>query len=609
MQGDDTLTWRAYDVASGEPLVAPVTVPFARRTSDPPAPLRFQGFGDASVNADGSMLAIGGGSEGRVLVFDTADGSTIGTALFPPPDGWPIPAHTASVQFDDADTLYVGVPSGEVKSMDPRAVADGQLSVLSTFVGPAWSTEYGLRFGGSDDGRYLVTFGSGAVSRIDLQTGTTTWTNPSGSENLLLGTSTGQPTDLLAPCRDVVVAADADNLYCTDDFGSVAEQSVSTGVRTQRTFDRQSGVTGPLALTIDQSELLASSLTDDSVAVWKLDGSGPIQTVIASEGGSLATWGYNTPGTRLTATSMDVIDPSIWDPVARVMTDPLDEVFIGTWAAADDRHWSAFGSDGVLEGGLYDTTTRARVPGVRIDFDGEAAPYPWNDTAHQRMYLAWADRVKVFDQLGTEIGPTIRPPATTSHPISSVYSTPDGTKLVISLFDDQTYLYDAVTGKPLDIAPQPFMMTVVSPNGVAVGSTTDGHLYVFDPNTLEILDELPGLHGYAELMRLSDDGTLLAASNESAGITIYDVPSRTELGDGIADVDGSVNYFSLRPDGKELAVPYGAPGIALWDLDSQHWLDAACALAGRNLTPDEWDQYLSAFGEYHESCDGGHANP
>ncbi len=180
------------------------------------------------------------------------------------------------------------------------------------------------------------------MSRIDLQTGTTTWTNRSGSENLVLGASTGQPTDLLAPCRDVVVAADADNLYCADDFGSVAEQSVSTGVRTQRSFDRQTGVTGPLALTVDQSELLASSLTDDSIAVWKLDGSGPIQRVIASEGGSIATWGYNTTGTHLTATSTNLFDPSIWDPVTGQMTDPLDGIFVGTWAAAPDRHWSAF---------------------------------------------------------------------------------------------------------------------------------------------------------------------------------------------------------------------------------------------------------------------------
>ena len=613
VQGADSLTWRAYDVSSGEPLALPVTVSFARQAADPERPLRFEGFGDASVSADGSLLAIGGSAEGKVLVFDTADGSTIGTALFPPPDRWPIPAHTASVQFDDDGTLYVGVPSGDVMSMDPRAAVKGQLLVLTTLsVGrSAWSAEYGLRFGSdTGDERYLITFGSGAVSRIDISTGTTMWTNTSGSENLLVGSSTGQPQDLLAPCRDVVVATNSDNLYCADDFGSVFEHSASTGVRTQRSFDRQSGVTGPLALTVDQSELLASSLTDDSVAVWKLDGSGPIQRVIASEGGSIATWGYNATGSALTATSTELLDPAIWDPITGQMIDPLDGILIGTWAAAPDRHWSAF-FDGTSWpfGVLYDTTTHARVPGVRIDFEGASPPYPWNDAAHQRMYLAWSDHIRTFDQEGTETGPTITPPATTGHAITSVQSTPDGTKLVISLFGGQTYLYDAATGTQLDAPPQPFMKSVVSPNGVAVGSTTDGRLYVFDPNTLEILGELPGLHGYAEILSLSDDGSVLAASNESGGIKIYDVPSLTELGDGIADIDGSINYFSLRPDGKQLAVPYGAPGVVLWDLDPQHWLDAACALAGRNLTQDEWDQYLSEFGEYHQSCNGDLANP
>jgi len=71
----------------------------------------------------------------------------------------------------------------------------------------------------------------------------------------------------------------------------------------------------------------------------------------------------------------------------------------------------------------------------------------------------------------------------------------------------------------------------------------------------------------------------------------------------------NVPVVAMRPDGKELAVPYGSLGLVLWDLDPQHWLDAACGLAGRNLSQDEWDKYLSAFGEYHESCNGDRANP
>ena len=547
-------------------------------------------------------------------MFRTADGSIVGTADFPPPDEWSIPAHTASVLFDTDNTLYVGVPDGQVLTIDPSAATNGQLNELTRFPGARWSTEYGLRLGSSDDGaRYLITFGSGAVSRIDLPAGTTAWTNLSGSENIPVEPDGELPRETLVPCRDVVVSSASRHLYCADDFGSVFEQEVSTGARTPRLFDRQTGVTGPLALTVDQHELLASSYSNDAVALWKLDGSGPIQRVIASDSGSVATFGYNSTASLLNS-SEGLYDPSLWDPITGEMTDALDSVIIGTWADAPDRFWAAFvePDDSPLgyrfTGGLYDTTTKARVPGVRIEFGPDVLAVPWNDTAHQRMFLLAGDNVKIFDQLGNYIGPTIKIPVTPGHGIGTVQSSADGTKVVISV-DGETSLYDAVTGDKLDVPPLPLMASVVSPNGVAVGSTIEGDLWIFDPDTLEKLDELPGLHGYAELLTLNADGTTLAAENESDGIRIYDVPTRTQLGENIPDVDGALGFFAIRPDGKELAVPYGSLGLVLWDLDPQHWLDAACALAGRNLSQDEWDKYLSAFGEYHESCNGDRANP
>lgn len=611
VQGGASLTWRAYDVTSGEPVAAPVTVPFAPST-DPTRPGFVAAFGDASLSTDGALLSIAGGATGRVLVFATADGSMVGSADFEPPKGWSIPAHTASVLFDTDNTLWVGVPDGKVMRIDPTGAADGRLSVLSpSFPGSKWSTEYGLRLGSSDDGgRYLITFGSGAVSRIDLPAGTTAWTNLSGSENLPVEPNGGLPRLGLVPCRDVVVSTASQHLYCADDFGSVFEQEVSTGARTPRLFDRQTGVTGPLAISLDQKELLASSYSDARVALWKLDGSGPIQSVIASEHGSVATFGYNSTASLLNS-SQALYDPSLWDPDTGEMTDPLDGVFIGTWADAPDRFWAAFvepaDSGYVLTGGLYDTTTKARVPGVRIDFGEDGIAVPWNDTAHHRLFLLAADNVKVFDQLGNYIGPTI----TIDEPgtgISTAQSSADGTKVVISV-NGRTSLYDAVTGLKLDVPSQPLVASVVSPNGVAVGSTIEGDLWIFDPDTLEKLDELPGLHGYAELLTLNADGTTLAAENESDGIRIYDVPSRTQIGENIPDVDGALGYFAMRPDGLELAIPYGDLGLVLWDLDPQTWLDKACSLAGRNLSPQEWDQYLGSFGEYHQSCNGDRFNP
>ena len=47
-------------------------------------------------------------------------------------------------------------------------------------------------------------------------------------------------------------------------------------------------------------------------------------------------------------------------------------------------------------------------------------------------FCSRADNVKVFDQLGNYIGPTIKIPVTPGHRIGTVQSTPDGTKVVIS---------------------------------------------------------------------------------------------------------------------------------------------------------------------------------
>lgn len=39
-----------------------------------------------------------------------------------------------------------------------------------------------------------------------------------------------------------------------------------------------------------------------------------------------------------------------------------------------------------------------------------------------------------------------------------------------------------------------------------------------------------------------------------------------------------------------------------WDLEPDHWVEAGCRLAGRNLTRAEWDQYLGDLAAYRPTC-------
>ena len=54
---------------------------------------------------------------------------------------------------------------------------------------------------------------------------------------------------------------------------------------------------------------------------------------------------------------------------------------------------------------------------------------------------------------------------------------------------------------------------------------------------------------------------------------------------------GRVGYAST-PDGR----------ATVWDLAPDHVRDEACALAGRNLTQEEWHRYLAWAGPRRKSC-------
>lgn len=44
-------------------------------------------------------------------------------------------------------------------------------------------------------------------------------------------------------------------------------------------------------------------------------------------------------------------------------------------------------------------------------------------------------------------------------------------------------------------------------------------------------------------------------------------------------------------------------GTAIWSLEPLEWEQAACRLAGRNLTRAEWQRHIGALAGYRATCD------
>jgi hypothetical protein len=87
-------------------------------------------------------------------------------------------------------------------------------------------------------------------------------------------------------------------------------------------------------------------------------------------------------------------------------------------------------------------------------------------------------------------------------------------------------------------------------------------------------------------------------------VHLYDVDSARQIGRTLRlALPENAPYLAatLRPDGGQLAVAT-EHGVQLWDLDPDTWRDAACRLAGRNLSRDEWDRYMPPDEPYRATC-------
>ena len=126
-----------------------------------------------------------------------------------------------------------------------------------------------------------------------------------------------------------------------------------------------------------------------------------------------------------------------------------------------------------------------------------------------------------------------------------------------------------------------------SDDGDTVALITSGNHVVFiDVATGEQIG--PAIPSGAGEPRIDKGGSHFVVQRNTGG-QLYDFSSRLPIGEAFPG-DG---YPVLRPDGRQL-VTSRSNGLMFWDLDPDHWEQAACVLAGRNLTRDEWNTLAAA---------------
>lgn len=425
--------------------------------------------------------------------------------------------------------------------------------------------------------RELVVSGSDGIARVDAVTGDILWRVPSPGG---------------VPCFSIAVEREAGVLHCAQ-LGVIRHVSLETGAVGGSMMRLQSDTAGAMTILDDSSELFIT--TGSAASLWRTDGSGAGARMVAA--GRVPGDDFGLDDTHLVTmrATDDGEEWMLWDLATDRSTGDSAEYL----AWLDDRRLVRFDDGSPLA--IADARTGAgtdvdrRLAARIAEDDGWAIAAPPGPDA----FAVLEDGLAPFDPAtGQPTGRTLRPPWESGFGLNSVTQSADGTRAAVTWFniDDQrtqTTIFDPATGV---IVADGFFHSEGArylPDGDLL-VVSDDALTRHEPDTLEPVGSLPKPFGGGTTIQVAADGRTVMVTGWDNRVSLYDLAAGVMLGDPLDTTSPIMGGGAqLSHDGRLLAAATDR-GVVLWDLDPAAQAEAACAVAGRELTEVEWQTY---FGE------------
>ena len=198
------------------------------------------------------------------------------------------------------------------------------------------------------------------------------------------------------------------------------------------------------------------------------------------------------------------------------------------------------------------------------------------------------------------------PPIPHALPINAIAFSPDDHLLATGGSDNLVHIFELPGGRDKDFwmpHDKAVLCLVFSKNSeLIVSGSEDGNARIFDVKTGKLRSILH--HDSAVVaLAFTDDGSLLATATLSGIVRLFDPVNGTQIG----QIDSNLrNIQSMKFSRDRRVIRIGALGpgfvsVRQYWVNSQDLMDEACSHLSRNLTKDEWKQYIQDESP-HRTC-------
>ena len=149
----------------------------------------------------------------------------------------------------------------------------------------------------------------------------------------------------------------------------------------------------------------------------------------------------------------------------------------------------------------------------------------------------------------------------------------------------------------------------------------DGSVRLWDPESPQTPSTVIGYHDDAiTRIRFSPDGKTLASTGLDRQVRIWNLQDRDALPIVLSGFDGPIYGLDYHPDGHQLVaaglVGADGAGVKVWDLthplnhlSTAHIADTLCGKVRRNLSLEEWNNFVGDAIPYERTCNNLPVHP